>query len=42
LTALGCGKAATVTDGLAILAAWVVFLVLLAVLGFVVLRGDRR
>jgi hypothetical protein len=29
------------TDGLALLAAWVEFLVLLSVLSFVVLRGDR-
>jgi hypothetical protein len=29
------------TDGLALLAAWVEFLVLLSVLTFVVLRGDR-
>jgi preprotein translocase subunit SecG len=30
------------TDGLAILTAWVCFLFLLGCLAFVVLRGDRR
>jgi hypothetical protein len=30
------------TDGLAVLAAWCEFGVLLAVLAFVVLRGDRN
>ena len=30
------------TDGLALLAAWVEFAVLLAVLGFFLLRGGRR
>jgi hypothetical protein len=31
-----------VTDGLAVLAAWVMFGVLLAALAFVVLRGGER
>jgi hypothetical protein len=30
-----------VTDGLALLAAWAIFLALLAALAFVVLRGER-
>jgi hypothetical protein len=31
-----------VTDGLAVLAAWVIFGVLLVVLAFVILRGGER
>jgi hypothetical protein len=31
-----------VTDGLALLAAWTVFLTLLAALAFVILRGERE
>lgn len=36
------GNIRRVTDGLAVLAAWVMFGVLLAALAFVVLRGGER
>jgi hypothetical protein len=35
------GRVLAVTDGLALLAAWAGFLLLLGILAFVVLRGDR-
>jgi hypothetical protein len=31
-----------VNDGLVVLVSWIVFLVLLALLGFVILRGERH
>jgi hypothetical protein len=31
-----------VTDGLAVLAAWLMFLALLVILGFAILRGGRE
>jgi len=36
------GQICDVTDGLAVLAAWVMFGLLLAALAFVVLRGGER